>query len=92
MVEMYGPERHDGQLGRRLGPVEPAGRARLHPGNAATGPHRGEDPEGRLREPAGVLLAVQAVQTAVANTPLTRDRLRPSSVAQNPRCQDSPNP
>ena len=52
---------HHGQLGRRLGQVRPAGRAGVHPGNAPPRPRRGADPQGGVREPAGVLAAVRAL-------------------------------
>ena len=44
-----------GELGRRLGPVEADGRARLHPGNASPRPRGESHPPGCLREPAAVL-------------------------------------
>ncbi len=49
------PRAAAGQLGRRLGPLEADGRARLHPRDAPARPLRSADSPSRLREPAGVL-------------------------------------
>ena len=49
------PRAAAGQLGRRLGPLEADGRARLHPGDAAARPSREPDPADRVRQPAEVL-------------------------------------
>ncbi len=49
------PERLLVNSRRRLGTVEADGRARLHPGDAAARAPGGADPQGRVREPAGVL-------------------------------------
>ena len=49
------PRAAAGELGRRLGPVEADGRARLHPGDAPPAAPGEPDPPGRVREPADVL-------------------------------------
>ncbi len=49
------PRAAAGELGRRLGPLEADGRARLHPGNAPPRPRGEPHPPRRVREPGGVL-------------------------------------
>ena len=60
MVEMYGTERIMVNSAGDWGHSDPAGGAGVHLRDAPPGPRRGPDSQGRLRQSAGVLLAVRA--------------------------------
>ena len=68
------PRAAAGELGRRLGPVEADGRARLHPGDAAARPPREPDPPDRLRQPAEVLQPEPELRLHAAGSRTRRSR------------------
>ena len=68
MIELYGGERMMVELGRRLGAQRSPGRPRAHLRDAPPRPRRGDHPQGRLREPPGVLLPVRPVRIHAARS------------------------
>ena len=69
ILEMVGTERIMANSAGDWGKSEPAGGAGADPGDEAPRPPEGGDSQGRLREPAGVLAAMQAVFLAKYNGP-----------------------